>query len=101
VLRTTATPAPAVVATKPVETPPRPKLIDTVAVAGGVFMMGNDGGKGDEKPAHQVRLDAFRISPSPITNRQYFVFLEETGHAPPKDPGFARNYLLGYPDMPV
>jgi formylglycine-generating enzyme required for sulfatase activity len=64
-------------------------------------MMGNDGGKGDEKPAHQVTLDGFRISPSPITNRQYFVFLEETGHARPKDPPFARNYLLGYPDMPV
>ena len=64
-------------------------------------MMGNDGGKGDEKPAHQVRLEGFRISPSPITNRQYFVFLEETGYARPKDPAFAKNYLLGYPDMPV
>ena len=80
---------------------PRPEVIDTIAVVGGVFMMGNDGRKADEKPAHQVRLEGFRISPSPITNRQYFVFLEETGHARPKDPAFAKNYLLGYPDMPV
>jgi sulfatase modifying factor 1 len=93
-----ATPPPV---TKPADLTPRPKLADTVLMSGGVFMMGTDSGKGDEKPLHQVGLDAFRMSPSPITNSQYFPFLEDTGHQRPKDPAFAKNYLLGYPDLPV
>jgi formylglycine-generating enzyme required for sulfatase activity len=67
----------------------------------GVFMMGNEAGKGDEKPRHQVRLDGFRISASLVTNEQYFSFLEDTGHPRPKDPGFAKDYLLSYPSLPV
>lgn len=83
--------------------PPLPhlKLVESVAMPGGIFMMGNDKGKGDEKPQHQVRLDGFRISVSPVTNRQYFTFLEDTNHPRPRDPGFAKNYLLSSPDMPV
>jgi formylglycine-generating enzyme required for sulfatase activity len=76
-------------------------LIDTVAIPGGVFMMGNDGGRGDEKPRHQVRLDGFRMSRSEITNRQYLAFLEDTGRSRPRDPSFARNYLMAHPDLPV
>jgi formylglycine-generating enzyme required for sulfatase activity/class 3 adenylate cyclase len=77
------------------------KIIDTVNISGGVFMMGYDAGKGDEKPLHQVHLQGFRITPSPISNRQYLKFLEDTGYPRPKDPAFAKNYLLGYPDLPV
>src|SRR5262245_2450626 len=79
----------------------RAKPMDTINVSGGVFMMGNDAGIGDEKPRHQVRLPGFRITPSPITNRQYLRFLEDTGHSRPKDPAFAYNYLWSYPDLPV
>jgi formylglycine-generating enzyme required for sulfatase activity len=79
----------------------RAKFVDTVRINGGVFMMGNDQGKSDERPRHQVRLDGFHISASPITNRQYFSFLEDTGHPRPRDPEFAKNYLLGSPDQPV
>jgi formylglycine-generating enzyme required for sulfatase activity len=64
-------------------------------------MMGDDNGKGDEKPRHQVRVDAFHMSRTEITNRQYLVFLEETGYQRPRDPGFAKNYLMEYPDLPV
>jgi formylglycine-generating enzyme required for sulfatase activity len=71
------------------------------SIPAGVFMMGDDKGKGDEKPRHQVRLDEFHMSRTEITNRQYRSFLEETGYPRPKDPGFARNYLMDYPDFPV
>jgi serine/threonine protein kinase/class 3 adenylate cyclase len=81
--------------------PKPPALVDTVAVKGGVFMMGQDDGRRDEKPKHQVQLEAFRISRSEITNRQYLLFLTDTGHERPKDPASAKNYLMGYPDRPV
>jgi len=98
-----ALPAPPLTTVKPAD-PIRPRwsaLVDTVSIPGGVFMMGNDAGKGDEKPRHQVRLDGFRMSRSEITNGQYFAFLEDTGHQRPRDPSFAKNYLMAYPDLPV
>jgi formylglycine-generating enzyme required for sulfatase activity len=76
-------------------------LTDTVLVEGGVLTMGNDTGKRDEKPAHEVRLDAFHISRNAISNRQYLLFLNDTSYPRPRDPGFAKNYLMGYPDLPV
>jgi serine/threonine protein kinase/class 3 adenylate cyclase len=95
---------PATVDPKPADSTPIPKwetLTETVLMGDGVFTMGKDNGKRDEKPEHQVRLDAFRISRNTITNRQYLSFLNDTGYPRPKDPGFAKNYLMAYPDLPV
>jgi len=77
------------------------KLIDTVPIPAGTFMMGDDSGKGDEKPRHQVKLDAFNMGRTEITNRQYLAFLLDTGHARPKDPEFAKSYLMDFPNLPV
>jgi formylglycine-generating enzyme required for sulfatase activity len=65
-----------------------PDLIDIPA---GVFLMGDDQGRLDERPAHRVRLDAFAVARLPVTNADYAAFLAATGHAPPRfwdDPGF-------------
>jgi formylglycine-generating enzyme required for sulfatase activity len=89
---------------KSMDATPQPKwspFAGAVTVPSGVFMMGNNDGKGDEKPKHQVRVDGFRISRSQITNREYSLFLEDTGRMRPKDPAFAKNYLAAYPDLPV
>jgi formylglycine-generating enzyme required for sulfatase activity len=64
-------------------------------------MIGNDQGKGDERPQHRVKLKSFRMSRSEVTNRQYVAFLEESGYQRPKDPAFAKNYLTDYPNLPV
>jgi formylglycine-generating enzyme required for sulfatase activity/class 3 adenylate cyclase len=76
-------------------------LIDTVLVPAGTFMMGDDSGKGDEKPRHQVKLDRFHMSRTEITNKQYLAFLADSGYLRPKDPSYAKSYLLDYPDLPV
>ena len=88
--------------------PPMPPIpqrwiaaLGTRFIPGGQFTMGNDSGSGDEKPAHRVRLDAFHIGRGEVTNKQYLAFLEDTGYQRPRDPGFAKNYLLAYPDLPV
>jgi formylglycine-generating enzyme required for sulfatase activity/class 3 adenylate cyclase len=76
-------------------------LIETVPIPAGTFMMGDDSGKGDEKPRHQVILDRFHMSRTEVTNRQYLAFLADTGYSRPRDPGYAKNYLMDYPNLPV
>lgn len=53
-----------------------------VWISGGEFVMGNDGkeAKADEKPSHQVKLDSFWMDETPVTNRQFKKFVEETGY---------------------
>jgi beta-galactosidase len=46
-----------------------------VLVAGGTFTMGNDNGDNEEKPARQVTISSFKISPYEVTNEQYAIFL--------------------------
>ena len=52
-----------------------------VLVPAGSFIMGNDLDK--ENPQRSVFLDAFYISVYAVTNRQYRLFVQETGHRPP------------------
>jgi len=52
-------------------------------VPAGDFWMGSERGDGDEKPVHRVQLDAFQIARVPVTNAQYRLFVEASGHEPP------------------
>jgi formylglycine-generating enzyme required for sulfatase activity len=57
----------------------------------GDFLMGWDGGRDDEKPAHRVWVDAFELAAHQTTNADYAQFLEATGHPRPllwDDPNF-------------
>lgn len=51
--------------------------IDMVAVEGGHFIMGNNNGKDDEKPAHDVLIDDFWMGKYEITWAQYDAFVYE------------------------
>jgi formylglycine-generating enzyme required for sulfatase activity/class 3 adenylate cyclase/predicted Ser/Thr protein kinase len=77
------------------------RFFNTAAITGGVFMMGNDNGRSDERPQHRVKLKEFRMGRGEVTNRQYLAFLEDSGYQRPQDPAFAKNYLVKYPDLPV
>jgi formylglycine-generating enzyme len=66
--------------------------IDFAEVPAGRFLMGDDGGRADERPAHRVELGGFLAARVPVTNQQYGVFCAETGHVAPRfctDPCFA------------
>jgi formylglycine-generating enzyme required for sulfatase activity len=54
-----------------------------IKIPKGNFLMGNDRGEPDERPAHNVYLDEYFISHTPISNAQYARFVKETGHKPP------------------
>lgn len=69
-----------------------------VAVPAGVFRMGSEAGRPDERPVHEVEVRAFHIGRTPVTRAQYAPFLEVRGAAPPPwwdEPAFA------VPDQPV
>jgi formylglycine-generating enzyme required for sulfatase activity len=52
-------------------------------VPAGPFVMGSDAGPEDERPQHQVRLDAFWIDATPVTNAEYATFVTATAYDPP------------------
>jgi formylglycine-generating enzyme len=43
------------------------------------FLMGNESGPENERPAHRERVDAFELAVCPVTNGEYDAFLEATG----------------------
>jgi formylglycine-generating enzyme required for sulfatase activity len=68
-------------------------VIETVLVPTGPFVMGEDNGRPDERPAHRVTLSAFRMAVLPVTNEDYAGFLTATGHLAPRfweEPAFDR-----------
>jgi iron(II)-dependent oxidoreductase len=52
---------------------------DMVKVPMGTFRMGSDAGEPDERPAHDVRLEAFTVDRVPVTNSQFARFLNAAG----------------------
>jgi formylglycine-generating enzyme required for sulfatase activity len=48
-----------------------PAGIAMVSVPGGEFLMGDDGGEEDERPAHKVRVDAFYMDKYEVTQKSY------------------------------
>jgi formylglycine-generating enzyme required for sulfatase activity len=74
------------------------ELPEMVTLPGGWFEMGNDVGRPDERPAHRVLLESFRVAVSPITNAQYARYVHATGASTPPFIGEAR---FASPELPV
>jgi formylglycine-generating enzyme required for sulfatase activity len=47
---------------------------DLVAIPGGEFLMGQNDGRDDERPAHLVTVNAFRMARCQVTNADYAAF---------------------------
>lgn len=71
-----------------------------VEIPGGMFLMGSDKHYAEEAPVHRVKVDAFLIDRTPVTNRQFKAFVKETGHVTfaEKVPD-AKNYPGALPHM--
>ena len=68
-------------------------------VPGGRFQLGDASSPhDDEKPAHWVRVSPFWLGETPVTNRQYGIFLRRTGHP---EPGLWRDRRFSGEDQPV
>ncbi|MBI1298289.1 SUMF1/EgtB/PvdO family nonheme iron enzyme [bacterium] len=67
-----------------------PKVVfDWVTIPEGAFLWGSDTSKdlmaaGNETPQRQIYLSVYRIMRMPVTNAQYKVFVDATGHRTPE-----------------
>lgn len=78
------------------------KLSLLVFIAADTFFMGDSAGFDD--PRHQVALDEFEISTTTVTNEEYKLFCDVTGHPYPPEGGLLqppKGYITSYPDYPV
>jgi len=53
---------------------------DMVQIAGGTFRMGSDHHYPEEAPEHRVTVAPFWMDRTPVTNRRFRKFAEETSH---------------------
>ena len=68
--------------------------IDTplALIKGTWFLMGSEDGEDNERPVHRVWVDTFELGACQVTNAEYAIFLQHTGHPPPPyldDPTFS------------
>ena len=75
-------PRPNVVVVPPTTAPPVPKP-ELVAIDGGTFQMGRDNGPPQETPAHAIKVQAFLMDRTEVTNAEYADFVRDTNHVAP------------------
>lgn len=71
---------------------------EMAVILAGEFMMGNDDGEANEKPAHKVYLDSFHIDKYEVTNNQYGKFMAAAGYGAP---GYWNHKKFNAPKQPV
>src|SRR5262249_41358426 len=62
-----------------------------VLVPGGAFLMGRDGSEAVEAPAHLARVSTYYIDKHEVTNRQYELYLRDTGPRADRNQALARD----------
>src|SRR5829696_6175280 len=65
---------------EPASVQSRPAREDMVRIPGGTFRMGSDRHYPEEAPVHRVTVNGFWIDRTPVTNRAFRKFVEETGY---------------------
>jgi sulfatase modifying factor 1 len=71
---------------------------EMVSLPGGAFVMGNDAGRADERPAHAVRIGPFRAGLRSVSNAAYEAFVRATGREPAR---FWADAGLNAPELPA
>jgi sulfatase modifying factor 1 len=65
---------------RPVAAPPPAATPALRRIPGGSFLMGSDRHYPEEAPAHRVRVAAFEMDETTVTNRQFAAFVAATGY---------------------
>ncbi|HQO09015.1 MAG TPA: SUMF1/EgtB/PvdO family nonheme iron enzyme [Clostridiales bacterium] len=72
-----------------------------VLVPAQAFIMGSDSGSDLEKPAHKVRVQAFYMDETEVTNAQFQKFLKATGYKPMGSMAHSKDRKFNDPSQPV
>src|SRR5258706_1148860 len=64
---------------------------EMITVHGGSFIMGDESGDQDEKPAHQVVVKTFGLAKTETTVGQWKIFCQNTGRRMPEVPWFGQK----------
>lgn len=79
--------------------------MEQVYVPAGSFMMGSEEGEENERPVHEVMLDAFWLDRTEVTNAQYATCVANGACNPPQDKSsYTRDSYYdnpAYADYPV
>ena len=67
-------------------------------IPAGVYLMGQADGRDEERPVHEVEVEAFRLGRCQVTNAQYDEFCRATGREPTR---FRRQEHFDQPQQPV
>ena len=72
-------------------------------IPAGEFVMGCETGYPEERPLHTVRVEAFYLDQTPVTNREFRRYCDAVGRGYPASPRWSDmpDYFLNYPDYPV
>ena len=64
-----------------------PKFANMASIDAGVFQMGSQTGLADERPVHEVSLEAFWIDKFEVSNGDFAKFIEATGYITQSEKG--------------
>ncbi len=80
------------------------QLGQAVLIPPATFSMGDSSGLSDQQPRHDVYLNGYGISHYEVTNAEYKIFCDMTGHPYPPEGGSSlppQGYFTDYPYYPV
>ena len=80
------------------------KMEQVKSILTGTFSMGDSSGLFDQQPRHDVTLSEYNISSFAVTNAEYKIFCDMTGHSYPPEGGSnqpSTGYFINYPNYPV
>lgn len=66
----------------PSASPGQTTRADLVAIPGGTLKMGNNEGRPNEQPEHDVQVPAFKMDKTEVTNGAFYEFMQATGYKP-------------------
>jgi formylglycine-generating enzyme required for sulfatase activity len=73
---------------------------DLIEIPGGIFQMGRNDSLATEAPAHEVKVTAFQMDKTEVTNAEYGQFVQQTNHTPPEQWGSVKP-PAGQESLPV
>ena len=77
---------------------PLSPIPEVVEIPAGVYLMGQQDGRDEESPVHEVEVRSLRLGRCQVTNAQYDEFIRATGREPTR---FRRQEHFDQPRQPV